>query len=1070
MRENGWLLVLRIRSVTRKCLQFCVCACWYCLLSELVLFGAEKTDHSVDSELLPILSLRKHGYSIEHWGVEEGLPELAVTSITQTQDGSLWCATLAGLVRFDGERFRVIYPSDFDALKEFQFFRVLGDSVGNLWIVDLDGRLAVYQKGSVRRISELDGLFGGQAGKITKGKDGSIWIQGQRDHCFYRYWQEDCTFERVKYKHTPSTIVDRFVADVEGLTWAIIEDPNSRRLVSISSAEQRGQTIVRSDGSGQKFGRFFQLNDGSLAATSRDGVYSLRDSGWRLSHRFYSSLQESSPLDGVHDRNGNYWIGTWAGGLILSLADGTTGRIRLPKERQIPFVRSLIEDSYGNIWVGTDDGLYRIRLSLVRSPFNDDGVSRNILSIAEDSEERIWVAHDCALGFFSDDQEGFVDRRFDPRKVQPWCVFPAAEGGVWIACRSEELVEGRTGIVTEVWRATPRSFRRVFRVAEVVGDGYVFDIHETHDGRLWIGTDQGVYRQTETGFLLDSIDDLAKGNEVRSLSADNLGRLHAAVYGVGLYRWEGDSWLRLTQGDERGSDQIQAVVFDRVNNLWAATSNMGLACFKDGKWLSSASSGLRLPRDIRTLAADDTGGLWLSTVRGVLHVSGPDIKNWMLSPERELGFIRLDRDDGLDSGQCIRNESGIYKDSRGRIWVGTSHGLSVVDPNEFRRALEVPNPRTLHIEAVLLDGEVTWVPESECSDRQTPFKLVLPGRGRIEFRFAAVDLSSASKRRVRFQLEGFEDNWGDAGNRRSVSYSNLPPGHYKFRVAVTDRKGRWNNQDEVLTLVVEPIWRQTWWFRGICFAVLLAVVRYSFAVRLRYLRQERAVQQVFLRRLIDLQEKERKRIAKDLHDSLGQDLLVIQGNAALALKSLEHPEELKLRLQLLEGVCGEAIQEVRQITRGLRPMQLDHLGLSKAIKSMLRRVHEASGLAINHHIDSLDELLPPEFEISFYRVVQESLNNIQKHSGATRVKLTIRVHRGIAIHGSIQDNGCGFDPRRTFAISQACGGMGLHVIRERIQSMGGKVSFSSKAGAGVRLSFYVPLSIPVSPQGNERNH
>jgi len=204
-------------------------------------------------------------------------------------------------------------------------------------------------------------------------------------------------------------------------------------------------------------------------------------------------------------------------------------------------------------------------------------------------------------------------------------------------------------------------------------------------------------------------------------------------------------------------------------------------------------------------------------------------------------------------------------------------------------------------------------------------------------------------------------------------------------------------------------------------------------------------------RLLHLQEEERRRIASELHDGLGQQLTLIQICATSCVNDVANPKNLVEQLYEITATASAASKEVRKIAHNLRPFELDRLGLTKSIEMIVEKLRLSSSIEIWTDMDTVDKLLPPEAETSLYRIVQESLNNLVKHSGATEASVTIsHSPRGLDI--VIEDNGVGMD----ISLIQAAGkGFGLSGIAERARLIGGKLQINSAPGKGTRLSIRV---------------
>jgi signal transduction histidine kinase len=207
------------------------------------------------------------------------------------------------------------------------------------------------------------------------------------------------------------------------------------------------------------------------------------------------------------------------------------------------------------------------------------------------------------------------------------------------------------------------------------------------------------------------------------------------------------------------------------------------------------------------------------------------------------------------------------------------------------------------------------------------------------------------------------------------------------------------------------------------------------------LTREKEQQIEFSRRLIESQESERKRIAAELHDGLGQNLLIIKNKLLVALQSLNKQETTTLQVEEASDVVSNTIEEVRSISHNLRPHQLDQLGITKTLRSIVRQVNEATAIEFSAEIQDIDGMLSPEQEISLFRIVQESFNNIIKHSESTKVTVNV-VRNADMIHLTIADNGKGISSSQGFGISG---------MQERAKMFGWELLITSKEGTELTL-------------------
>jgi signal transduction histidine kinase len=237
---------------------------------------------------------------------------------------------------------------------------------------------------------------------------------------------------------------------------------------------------------------------------------------------------------------------------------------------------------------------------------------------------------------------------------------------------------------------------------------------------------------------------------------------------------------------------------------------------------------------------------------------------------------------------------------------------------------------------------------------------------------------------------------------------------------------------------------------------IAGLIYLAWQLRTAQWKQRQAAQRAFSRELLASQERERKRIAAELHDSIGQRLIVIKNLALLRLQ--DQNGNLAAREQV-EDICEEAssaIAEVREISHDLRPYQLDRRGLTKALQAMVESFGKASTTAFSASIDNIDDLFTPEFQIGFYRITQECLSNILKHSEATEAKVVV-LRSGTRLQLTVSDNGKGFTPGAVYTEARK-GGFGLINLSERVQLFAGKLEIQSAPMKGATINIDIDTS------------
>jgi signal transduction histidine kinase len=365
-----------------------------------------------------------------------------------------------------------------------------------------------------------------------------------------------------------------------------------------------------------------------------------------------------------------------------------------------------------------------------------------------------------------------------------------------------------------------------------------------------------------------------------------------------------------------------------------------------------------------------------------------------------------------------------------------------LDPADFERPPSAPLPR---IEEVLIDGQPVPLGGTGAGTIS-----VGPRRSQIEIRYTAFQWRAPETLRFRYRIAPLDEAWTEAGEQRLATFRHLPPGNYRFEVTATADGTAWAQPAASLAFVLEPVFWQTAWFRILAWAGGVGMLATFGWKRVRTLEQRRAAQELFSRRLLQSQELERRRIAAELHDSLGQNLVLMKN---LAVLDGAPKETLARRAPEIAAAAERALEEVHALSYALRPPELDRLGLAKAIAAMVHRSSEASGIRFESNIE-FEGSLSPEADIQLFRIAQEAVNNLMKHSGANTARVELWRDDG-GVHLVVSDDGRGLAGTRDKSGSGT--GLGLSGIEERVRLLGAQCKWLSQPGHGTTLSLLIPL-------------
>lgn len=978
------------------------------------------------------------GYQQFVWQDQHGLPQNGISEVVQTPDGYLWLAIAEGVVRFDGVRFTAFNTENTPDIKSNNVQSLLVDRSGTLWIGTHGGGLSRYKDGQFSHFSTSDGLsvlfvrclfedssknlwIGTDGGGLNLFKDGKFTIYKTADGLpddYINTISEDTEGNLlvgtgrglVQFRNGRFSVfteknglaeshIDKIFRDRVGNIWVGGQNGLSRL------SNRQITTFGISDGfKNNRIQSFAQDREDTLwIGTNEAGLYRFKDGRFEASNTNEGLI--SNDIQAIFaDQTGDLWLGTNGGGL----AQLRTGQFRTYTTTDgLPgnMVNAVFEDKSGGMWIGTDDGLARFKDGKFRTITlpNGDSIS-NVNGISQDREGNIWINSgigDKVLQYQEGSSKVEIVRNdlFDNKGVS---FLEDKAGNIWFGTSSDGL-----------HRIEQNGRRTIFHKQDGLADEYVNVLYRDRNENLWIGTRNGL------NLFKDGV--LTKFTEQDGFTGKHILSFHE----------------------------------DRNGNLWIGTHGDGLFRFREGKFAGFTSKSGLYDNLAFQILEDDNGNLWMSGNKGIYRANIAELEDFSAGRRTSVNSFSYGSFDGMLSRECNGANPAGARAKDGRLWFPTIKGVVVIDP----KATDKKQP-VVSIEKVLIDNQA--LPNSAQIE-------INPSQSDLELQFTALSWNRPTQIKFKYQLVGLDADWVDAGTRRTAYYPHIAPGEYTFRVIADNGEGIWNLEGKSLSVKVLPPFYQTWWFYLLCALLILLVIRLIYLYRISQLRKIHEAheaftqklfesQEAFSRQLIESQESERKRIAIELHDSIGQNLIVIRNRALMGLNSPEKQDRLIAQMEEISESAADSITEVRRISQNLHPYQIEHLGLTTAIETMIENADESSPTEFEKEIDDIDEILSKESEINLYRIIQESINNILKHSEAKKAKIGIKKSNEF-LNVVIEDDGKGFNKEN---LSLTNGGLGLTGIRERAKMLDAKHEILSIEGKGTSVSLQINL-----PQINE---
>lgn len=971
-------------------------------------------------------------YRFDNWTTEQGLPQNSVLAITQTRDGYLWLATYNGLVRFDGVRFTVFDSNNTKSFHTSRISELYEDRSGTLWISTVMGGVLRYQQGVFSAFTQQQGLP----------HDNIIGVQGSVDGVPLIFTEAGAVWWRegrfVPYE-TPGSYEQLWVhLGQSGTHW--LADKHGLH------ANRNGQRTTYSlpiDLALLPLAKIYEDRSGALwIAPSRHGMFKIKD-GVVTDYTQRLKLAPTATVFRIlEDQDGSLWFGTLDAGLVHFKEDLKEATVYTTANGlSSNAIRGLCQDREGTLWIGTDGGgLNRMTRQFISGYAEAQGLAGNVVhGVLEDHAGNVWVATQSGLGKIT---QGRVTN------------YAPGKGVGKLPLRGLQVLhEDRAG---RLWIGgwDGLCFFKDGIFSTVVPNLNVHTIHEDLHGTLWVGTHYGLVKFKDGLQATYTTKDGLPSDIIRVIHEDRSGALWLGTE-EGLVKFQNERFTIFTAQNGLANNRVWSIHEDAEGALWLGTFDGGLSRYQDGRFTSYTTAQGLYNNGVFQILEDGRGYLWMSCFRGLYRVSKQQLNAYADGKISAINSTAFGKADGMLSSDCNggRQPSGV-KTSDGRLWFTTLRGVAVLNPEELTVN---PTPPPVLIESATLDRAETDIRYGV---------RIEPGQANLEIAYTALSFIKAEQTRFKYQLVGQDSTWIEAGTRRTANYAYLNPGQYTFQVIASNSDGVWNTSKAQLRVVVLPAFYQTWWFRGLVFLSLVGGVGIVFKRRLDRAHNARRTQEEFARRLIDSQEQERQRIATELHDSLGQNLLVIKNYALMGLNAASGGNPLREHLDEISEASSQALAEVRQISHNLRPYQLERLGLTSTLQAMLRQIANASDIGFTCEIEPIDGLLSKDDEINLYRIVQEAVNNILKHSDANEA--VIRIERtGNEIRLTITDDGRGFTLEPAGKAELQRRGLGLTGSTERVRMMRGTQIIQSVPGQGTIIHVTLPINQPTLPERHQ---
>jgi signal transduction histidine kinase/ligand-binding sensor domain-containing protein len=959
------------------------------------------------------------------WTAREGAPA-NVAAIAQTSDGTLWLGCTTGLFHFDGARFERLTLSDGTQPTTGDVSVILSGPTNELWIGLRFGGAFVLRDGQLTHYGEREGLPTHSIMRFGFQNDGTQWAQTTVGLFFLHqgYW----TKADVKWNY-PANEGNELYVDHGGTVWSrsaggtYVLSPGNHSFTRTAFPGGRGQIATGPNGLPYVFDYDSGLE--SLGAATR------RITG--------SDLGGDKPGmgPGLFDSDGGMWAMVTNGGksrivrvpdaasLILAGKSPDAREVQTlnPAQELTGNVHAFFEDEEHNIWLATTGGLDRFRANKLHAMAGSI-VSRD-LSMTLNQQGHVLLADERKIIVIPNPLAPPVVTEY--RSQLPYntsSILQESDGSILIGREDGYLGRLLNGQYVSIALPSQGKSRAIHGLARDVS------------GALWMAsTGDGLYRQEGSAWTLNGGIKALPAAVPTFLLSDSYKRIWLGYQDSQLFLIEPSGRVqRFPESDGLGVGAVLAVAPKR-ERVWVAGSE-GVSLLIQNHVLSLKSVDKTPFIGISGILEDKDGGLWLNGSDGVTHISAAEISAFQSDASHRVIKEVLNFEDGLvETAPSLRPLSTAVESSDGKLWFLTTAGVYWIDSAHIARNGAAP---PVLVTAVVVDGKRMALNSGSV---RTP-----PRTSNFEILYTANSLSMPTRVQFRYQLDGVDHGWQEAGNRRQAFYTNVPPGVHHFRVIASNEDGLWNETGASATVEIEPAFYQTRLFYALCALSTLILLWQVYLFRTRQLSRQ-------LKERLGARLDERERIARELHDTLLQSaqglILMVQGLAG----RLHRPDPIKQEIETALDHADNLLNEARDRVNDLRTIGLD-TGVEQSIVRFGADLFLNKPVSFTVTTERTPLLLNLAVADDAYRIAREALTNACVHSNAAAVTVLVSYETSV-FRLLIKDNGRGIEPDIQNAGARPRH-FGLLGMRERAVRLGGTLVVNSVEGSGTSVELLVP--------------
>ncbi|MDQ2068577.1 ligand-binding sensor domain-containing diguanylate cyclase [Natronospira bacteriovora] len=784
----------------------------------------------------------------QRWAVPEGMPQTTAQVVIESRSGALWIGTQNGLARFDGIRFDRFRAEDHPGLSHDYINALHEDASGRLWLATEQG-LSLFEHGRFDAPEGHD-MTGPIRSLVATGDGSGVWLASENGLFL-------ATPERVERHPTIQSPLfsvtanddGRVIVGGRGEIWVLQEDRSRQFSFPAADRDLEVRTLLVHEG---------QLYQGLSNGLRRAPLDHPLDWEWSaLTDRELESL--------LVDDAGSLWIATESGLFRQTPADQQPRNVRTRDLTEREWLRHLMQDSQGNLWIGTQArGVVRLSTGAFRRHGELDGLVDDIIwSLFEDPDGAVWAGTNEFGAFRMQDGQWsqFADADELPHGMVMGFLLDRTNR-FWIATRG--------GLAWYHWPSlepmpTPADLPR----------GGVFGITEDRDGRIWIATREGLF-WWQAGHLERIRDDQGLTQQrTRDVLEDQEGRIWVAT-DTGIFRGGVDSFEAMGKGS--GLDDYSAsALFELNGTVWGMLQGALVRFVNDEARIYPDGHGLRATVS-SYMILDEDDYIWTTTHEGIQRLPLSQFDEYDRDERDTFEADLFGRLTDPEPAQCNggHGQAGLFQPSLKLFWCPSLNGALSLNLAAAMSVTEAPSPR---LRTLRSGGEIHDLGLSRHGE------VTLPPHARdLEIDFIGLHFRYPEGVSYRYRLTGFDSDWQAVGDRRTAFYTNLPPGEYRFELQALNERGRVSDETAILGIRMTPRFHETVGFRLLMGVVMLLAAYGAWRYSVRQLHRRRAL----LEQMVRKRTRQLDELNRQLHQASVTDPLTGLRNRRYLSNQLPH--------------------------------------------------------------------------------------------------------------------------------------------------------------------------------------